>query len=452
MIGVPDDLQPDAVFVAIAEHEWLSGTQNTGVYANWNDTHLKLPNLHKHYSAAIVQDIPHSVRSALPPTFPLLQVTNSYDVIPALGKYARQHIAGPVIAVTGTVGKSSVRMMLQHILKDAFKIVATRGNHNSRTGVALTLARCFEPPEVVLVEVALSGLWTRNGGVGPLLQPTIAIITEIGIGQAGPEDTARFKARICNGMADGGIAILNHDMDYFDLCKREVEAFGARVITYGFHENADFRISEYDPGLETSRFSITFNGQTYSGSTGRPGKGMVRNALAVLVAAVLCGLSPQHVLNSLSQFVLPERLVAQNLSLGPTKSVTLINDSYNAEILSMRSALEVMGNYKGSGARRIAVLGRIINLGNDTRSIHAGLLPFILEAKADKVFLHGDEMTHLRDVIPPDLLGGHFSNAEALVGAVMKTLNDGDVILVKGDVRDTDFGRVPNLIVRSANG
>lgn len=451
VLGTSGDLKKNAVFIAIGRDEWLAGTSNTTVYAHWSDTHAELPLIHKNYSAAIVQDLPDEIRQALPADFPLLQVANSYDVIRPLAERGRSKVMRDVIGITGTVGKSTVRMMLEKVLSTRFDVIGTRSNHNSRTGVALTLARCNSAPEIAVIEVALSSLWTRNGGIGPLLRPTIAIITEIGVGQAKPAATARYKARICNGIMPGGIAVLNRDMDFYDVCCKEAESYGAKVISYGFHPEADVRIRSFTPEATMSSFTVEMDGQIYSGHMARPGKGMVRNLLGVLVAACQAGMAPQAVLDSLKDFSVPKRLVTEQKKLADGGRFTLIDDSYNAEILSMKSALEVLGGYNRDGGRKKhAILGRIINLGTEAVAIHADLATSVLESGADKIYLHGKEMIGLRDALPKERLGGFFMDAPSLVDAILPKLRDGDVVLVKGDVRDTDFGSVPGLLCAEA--
>src|SRR5690606_18828332 len=145
----------------------------------WVDTHSALPQLHGRCCGTIVQ----RPVEGLPADFPMLLVGNSYDVIDKLARSGRERLQGKVIAITGTVGKSTIKAMLDMLLAQGARVVATHGNHNTRTGVRLTLANCVKNPDFAVVEVAISALWMRPGGIGPQLSPHIAVISEIGLGQ-----------------------------------------------------------------------------------------------------------------------------------------------------------------------------------------------------------------------------------------------------------------------------
>ena len=184
----------------------------------------------------------------LPPEFPQLVVENSYDVLNMLADESRRRMHGKVVAVTGTVGKSSTKDLLSLLLSEEGTTISTRGNHNTRTGTAVSLARCITDPDYV--EVAISALWIESLGVGARIKADIAIITEIGLTQVshyvkGVRDTARHKARLCQGMKVGGFAVLNRDMDDFDYVRQTVTDYGAQVVTYGFHPQADIPIVSY---------------------------------------------------------------------------------------------------------------------------------------------------------------------------------------------------------------
>ena len=224
------------LFVAIDTETWHKGSGNRGIYEGWKDTHEVLKNHHEKFCGAIVQRfIPE-----LPADFPQLVVENSYNILNILADEARSRMSGKVLAVTGTVGKSSTKDLLNMLLSEENTTVATRGNHNTRTGTSVNLARCITNPDYAVLEVALSALWMRSGGVGSRVKADIAIITEIDLAQVSknirtPRDTAKYKSRLCRGMQPGGYAVLNRDMNEFEYVRKTVTEYGAKVVTYGFH-------------------------------------------------------------------------------------------------------------------------------------------------------------------------------------------------------------------------
>jgi UDP-N-acetylmuramyl pentapeptide synthase len=179
-------------------------------------------------------------------------VEDSYQALHLLAEEARRRFNGKLVAITGTVGKTSTKEMLETILTGNLSVIASRGNHNTRTGASVTLARAASNPQAVVMEVAISALWMRNGGVGHRIKPHIVIITEIGMTQVGKNvttlnDVARYKARISHGLIPGGYAILHRDMAEYATVAASVERDGARIISYGFNPDADVRITAITP-------------------------------------------------------------------------------------------------------------------------------------------------------------------------------------------------------------
>ncbi|WP_313141849.1 CapA family protein [Leclercia sp.] len=448
-----DKAQPGhpCLFVAIDPDTWRKGSGNTGIYAGWDDTHLSLPRHASRYCGAIVQ----RKVDGLPPDFPQLVVGNSYQALLWLAEEARRRLDGKLVAITGTVGKTSTKEMLNSILANHMSVVASRGNHNTRTGASITLARAVCNPQAVVMEVAISALWMRNGGIGPRIKPHIVIITEIGITQVGRrvtslDDVARFKARISHGLIPGGYAILNRDMAGYNTVAASVTRDGARIISYGFDADADVRITAFTQDANGSLITLNVHQQSLSYRLAVPGKGAALNSVASLIAADLLGVSLTEIVTSLEAWRSDgQHMGITALPLPGGGAVTLIDDSYNAEYLSMLNAFEVAAQRaQEGGGRVIALLGRIINLGDQSAAIHRSLAQPLLAASCQQAFLHGDEMRTLHDALPEEVRGGHFSTAEALVEAAAPTLRDGDIVLVKGSVRNSDFRRVVGLLKR----
>lgn len=437
------------LFVAIDTKTWLRGSGNTGIYAGWNDTHTLLPQHASRYCGAIVQ----RKLDDLPPDFPQLVVGDSYQALHVLGEESRRRFNGKLVAITGTVGKTSTKEMLEAILTDNLSVITSRGNHNTRTGASVTLARAVSNPQAVVMEVAISALWMRNGGVGQRIKPHIVIITEIGMTQVGKNvtslnDVARYKARISHGLIPGGYAILHRDMAEYATVAASVERDGARIISYGFSLDADVRITEVTPDDNGSRVTLIFRRQTVRYRLAVPGNGGALNSVASLIAADLLGVSLPQIIAGLEGY----RGDGQHMCITPLAlpgggTATLIDDSYNAEYLSMLNAFGVAAQRAhDNGGRIIALLGRIVNLGDQSQAIHRSLATPLLETGCQHAFLHGEDMAALHYALPQKTRGGHFLTAQALVDAAAPILSPGDIVLVKGSVRNSDFRQVVALL------
>lgn len=435
----------DTLFIAIDKERWLQGSGNRGVYADWTDTHTTVARFQKKIVGAVVE---RHIES-LDPSIPQLRVENTYEAIRALGTYARENYSGKIIAVTGTAGKSTTKRMLHHLLETEARVVSTYGNHNTRTGVPLTLGRCITQSEYCVLEVAISALWMRSGGICRLARPHVAIITEIALGQStdsvnSTRETARMKARIAQGIEPGGIAILNRDMEEYDLVKSEVEAHGARSLSYGFHETADVRVLEWQAVRGGSWVMVQIQDSRVRYYLPVPGKGMISNSLAALTAVHALGINPEKAVQSFASMPNNEAVLESlTVDLPGGGKVHILDDSHNATVISMKSALEVFKENAGSyTGRKICVLGRIVNLGERTELLHRELSQSVIESGVDIVFAYGREMQYLLEELPQQLIGGFYGDIKACARAVADYLEDGDYILLKGSRRANDFGKI----------
>ncbi len=441
---------PGTLFIAIDRDRWLQGSGNTGVYAAWTDTHITLPKFQKKIVGAIVE---HYIEG-LDPSIPQLLVDNSYEAIRTLGMSSRNNLSGKVIAITGTAGKTSTKDMLHHLLEAKGSIVSTHGNHNTRTGVHLTLARCITQPKYTVLEVALSALWMRSGGICQFARPHIAIITEIALGQTSStvntvKETARMKARIAQGIEPGGIAILNRDMPEYDFVKAEVVRYGAFPMSYGFHEDADFGILEWRAQDKGSLVKAKIRKEDITYYLPIPGKGMISNSMAALAAVHALGIDPAEVMQGFESMGF-NTAVLENLSfdLPAGGKVYILDDSHNAEAVSMKSALEVFRDTACvHSGKKICVLGRIVNLGENAEAIHREMSKAVINSGADLVFAYGNEMQYLVDELPDEMLGGFYSDITACAQAVVNRLEADDYILLKGSRRANDFGKIRGSIL-----
>jgi UDP-N-acetylmuramyl pentapeptide synthase len=438
------------LFIAIDEERWARGSGNTGVYAGWSDTHTTLPA----YQNKIVGAVVERFIEGLNPSIPQLLVDNSYDVIKMLGVSARADYSGKIVAITGTVGKTTTKMMIDLLLRGFGTVESTYKNHNSRTGVALTLGRCSSQPDFLVLEIALAALWMRSGGICKIVRPHVSVITEIALGQTNSEvytvhETARMKARIALGIEAGGIAVINHDMQEFDFVKSEVISHGATPLSYGFNEAADIRVIDWTPLEDGSLITAKFGEKEVKYRLPAQGKGMISNSLAALSSVYALGLDPSAVTHLLEDIRLNESVLEPlTVNLPSGGKVYMLDDSHNAEVASMFSAFEVFKlNAARHSGKKICVLGRIVNLGVNAETVHRQLAKPLLETGVDLVFAYGDEMRYLVDELPKEKVAGYYMDIEACAQEVSDCLESDDYILLKGSRRANDFGQIRSRLI-----
>lgn len=386
-------------------------------------------------AAAAVVDEAHA--EALRGLGPLYVV---HDVLPALerlGITARARSPARIVAVTGSVGKTSTKEMLRLVLSGAGAAHASVASYNNHWGVPLTLARMHKETRFGIYEIGMN----HKGEITPLaamVRPHVAIITTIAPVHleyfASLEEIADTKAEIFSGLVPGGVAIINHDIPQYGRLRAHAKASPAGyVASFGEHERADARLLGMTPGPNHSMVEAEICGQRIAFRIGAPGRHHAMNALSVLLAAKAFGADPDLAVQGLALFVAQPGRGEQLQLPAEGGTFTLIDDSYNANPASMRAAFALAGALPlPPHGRRIAVLGDMLELGADAAAMHAGLAADIVTNHIALVYAAGPLMKHLFKALPQDKQGAWREHAEGLAPLVTAAVKGGDIVLVKG--------------------
>jgi len=386
---------------------------------------------------------------------PLLAVDDVLDGLRNLARAARARSQAKIIAVTGSVGKTSTKEALRLALSADGATHASAASYNNHWGVPLSLARCPPSAKYAVFEIGMN----HAGEITPLTQlvrPRVAIITTIApvhleyFGSL--EKIADAKAEIFAGVAPGGAAVLNgDDRQYARLAKAAAAAGIGRIVSFGESAKADARLMRASLQAECSTVEARILGQDVTYKLGAPGKHLVLNSLAVLAAAALVGADlalAALALNNLK--AAPGRGTRTTLRL-PGGSALLIDESYNANPASMRAAIVLLGMAPvGARGRRIAVLGDMLELGSRGAALHRALAEPITAAKVDLVFCCGPLMRALWEALPSAARGGYAETAAELEPVVLDAIRDGDAVMVKGSLGSKMGPIVKALVQRYA--
>ncbi|MDT0217210.1 CapA family protein [Alcaligenes sp. AB3] len=390
----------------------------------------------------------------LPADFPVLYVADPIKSLIELGLAARQRYTGPLIAVTGTVGKSTTSDMLKGILQGhGGKILASIDNYNSRVGAPALLASLAQDYSAAIVEVAQSALWMKRGPVTRLLKPTVAILTEVGLSQTNAnirslKDVAHWKSRVFDSLQDSGVAVIGEHLPHFEYILEQARNFASQVIVYGESSTCGLQLELVSEDESGSLIKFTYGTDTAVIRVPVPGVGGRHNAAAAIAAALATGYHLEDCREGVEAYQLPHaRLQRICASLGD-RTFDLIDDSYNAEVLSMINAFSVVGAMEVTG-RKIAVLGRIVHLGDMAEQLHAGLAEPVMQTGFSLVVTQGEEMLALRNKLPASLLGPHCQNAAEVLEFLHQEIRTGDLVLLKGSRRDSDFGTIGEILGKS---
>jgi len=429
-------LRPGEIFVAVRDardgHDFVQQAFRAGA------------------SAALVSRAPQDA----PEGAPLLVVPDTMSGLHGLAAAARDRCFGRLIGVTGSAGKTSVKEMLRSALSACGEVHAAAASFNNHLGVPLTLAALPSDADYGVFEIGMN----HAGEITPLtrlVRPHVAIITTVEAAHleffSSVDEIAEAKAEILLGIRRGGTAVLPADNRYYPLLRRRAEEAGvARIVSFGSGEGADVRLMGYEPGAEGARVEASIGGETLRFRLAAPGRHQAVNAMAVLAAARAAGADLGAALAGLETFRPGSgRGARHEVRLGG-KSVTLLDESYNANPASMRAAIRTLGDAvpRGEG-RRIAILGDMRELGPESRQLHAELAEPLEGAGIARIHTAGADMAALRDVLPSAMRGLHADAAASLADDLITDLHDGDVLLFKGSNASRVGALIEALLARA---
>ncbi|EAQ02930.1 UDP-N-acetylmuramoylalanyl-D-glutamyl-2,6-diaminopimelate--D-alanyl-D-alanine ligase [Pseudooceanicola batsensis HTCC2597] len=398
--------------------------------------------LEKGAAAALVSRVPENV----PADAPLLVVPDVLRGLEALGRAARARIGGQIVAVTGSVGKTSTKEMLRTVIGGQRRVHAAEASYNNHWGVPLTLARMPRDTEVGIIEIGMN----HPGEIAPLARlarPHVAMITTVGTAHLEAFDNidgiAREKASIFNGLMPGGWAVINGDLDTTPILRAAAEATGAHILTFGEAPANHHRLTKVDI-IDTATVAEARIWRAPAlFKVAAAGRHFALNALGVLAVVRALGLDRALACSDLSQWTPPAgRGMRERLLLDPVDekmAFELIDDAFNANPVSMAAALEVIAAARPKDnvgrharGRRIAILGEMLELGPDELALHAGLADLPATAELDVVHCVGKRMRALYEALPPGNRGRHTEKASDLAAKAARLVDAGDVVLVKG--------------------
>jgi UDP-N-acetylmuramoyl-tripeptide--D-alanyl-D-alanine ligase len=370
---------------------------------------------------------------------PLLIVPDVLEALRDLARAARARMSAKVIAVTGSVGKTSTKEALRLALSTEGETHASIASYNNHWGVPLSLARCPAGAKYAVFEIGMN----HAGEITPLTQlvrPHVGIITGIEpvhleyFGSL--EKIADAKAEIFSGVEPGGAVVLNRDnAQYERLATAARAAHIERVVSFGEHAAADARLMQFSLQADGSTVEARILGQSVTYKVGAPGRHLVLNSLAVLAAVSLAGADLALAALALNNLKPASGRGARTMLSVPGGKALLIDESYNANPASMRAAIALLGGAPvGKRGRRIAVLGDMLELGPAGAELHRALADTIEAAEIDLVFCSGPLMRALWEALPSRARGGYAETAAGLESTVLAAIQAGDAVMVKGSL------------------
>lgn len=366
----------------------------------------------------------------LPKDAPVLHVEDTLKALTDMGRYGRNRFTGKVIAVTGSVGKTTTKEMLKTTLSAFGSVHAAAGSHNNHLGVPLTLARLPQDTNFCVCEIGMNHV----GEIAPLAElvsPHIAIITEVASSHLGYmqnlDNIAKEKSQIITALPPQAVALVPDTIYGMGCFKQVAQKYQVQLKAVGLSKTASIQLSHIQLSAQESNFQANLGTQHYQFTLSSPGEHLVRNAGLVIGVIESLNLNIQKSIPALAAFQTGNGR-GKILPLHHHKGF-ILDESYNASTLSIRTALQTLSLL--APARKIAVLGDIKELGEYSEQEHLSLLPHIT-THADLVFCCGKEMKNVFKQLPPTQQGVWCTTAQELVPFIQENLQEKDTLLIKG--------------------
>jgi len=398
--------------------------------------------LAKGAACALVSHIP----AGLSEDDPLLIVPDVLKALEDLGRAGRARARARVIAVTGSVGKTSTKEMLRAVLSAQGQVHAAEASFNNHWGVPITLARLPEDADFAVIEIGMN----HPGEISPLVKmarPHAAMITTVAAAHLEAfenlEGIAREKAAVFDGLEPGGTAVVPTGLEVTPRLLEAAQAQAAKVVTFGPAPGSDYRLDLAKIAGDATIVQAHHGKNAMLFKVMTPGKHFAANALGVLALAEAVGADPAVAALDIAQWLPPAGRGARERVfldlIDEAQSFDLFDDAFNANPASMAAGLDVLaaqtprdGVGRVKHGRRVAVLGEMLELGPDEARLHAAIAEHPAMAVIDIVHMAGPRMRALFEALPRQKRGEWFETAKDLAARAPHLVDAGDVVLVKG--------------------
>lgn len=361
---------------------------------NGNDKYIDA--LESGAKACILQgvDIPEEIKQRYADRS-IIIVEDTIRALQELASFKREMYDIPVVAVTGSVGKTSTKDIIASVMSKKYDVLKTEGNYNSQLGAALTVLRLKEHTAMV-IELGMSSLGEISR-LTAVARPTVAVITNVGtahIGDLGSrENILKAKLEILEGLQENGKVVINNDNDL--LHEWYINQNGAYdIVTYSIEEKSKIMAQNAVLTEEGSTYDINIDEKTYKVHISVGGSHFVSNSLCAIAVGRIFGIAMEDILDGIAHFELTKRrMQVEKLP----NQVTIINDCYNANYDSMKAGIEYLSKLENS--KKVAVLGDMLALGDYSEELHREVGEVVVKSHIDILVTVGKEVEYIVDEV-----------------------------------------------------
>ena len=371
---------------------------------------------------------------------PIILVEDTVVALQKLAAYLRSKINIPVIAVTGSVGKTSTKDLIAAVLSQKYKVLKSPGNLNGQIGLPLNILS-YHDEDVMVLEMGMND-FGQIKTLSKIARPTISIITNIGTAHIGilgsRENILKAKLEILEGMEKDSPLIINNDDDLLNKLKLD------NLIKCGITKEADYKAKNILVEPNKTVYDVVYKDKKINITLPLMGEIFAMNSLFAIATGDILGLTIKQIKEGLENF---NSSLAHFNIINLKNKITIIDDTYNSNFEALKNALQVLLKYPGK--RHIAVLGDILEMNQFAKEIHEKIGNLDEIKKLDALFLAGENVKYIEEKaknkgnLKNNLF--YFSKKEDLQETLKSYLTDGDVVLIKAS-NGMKFSDVTNYI------
>lgn len=441
-IGTEAEKKTEVLGVVIDSRQVESGYLFVAIPGEKVDGHKFIPDVFAKGAAAVLSE-----QQLEDPAGPYILVESTTKALRDLAEYYRKSLDIKVVGITGSVGKTSTKEMIASVLSEKYKVLKTEGNFNNEIGLPLTIFKIRAEHEVAVLEMGISEFGEMHR-LATMANPDICVITNIGLCHLENLKTRdgilKAKTESFAHLKKDGIAILNGDDDKLSTIRQVGDK---EPVFYGMEEKMKYREdakkSVYATGVENlGLYGMQARIHTPEGERDVripiPGEHNVYNALAATAVGLSLGLS----LDQISSGILKAKTIGGRTNLLNTGSMTVIDDCYNANPVSMKASIDVLATAEG---RKIAVLGDMGELGENEKKLHYEVGEYLAKKEIDVLFCAGELSEEIAKAAQKESKTCevyYFKTRDALLEQLLPFLKKGDTVLVKA----SHFMEYPKIV------
>jgi MurE/MurF fusion protein len=366
----------------------------------------------------------------------LIKVQNTHSSLNNLAKITRENSSAKIIGITGSVGKTTLKNLISFALKNYGKVCFSPFSYNNKFGVPISVANLEKNTEYGVFEMGMD----KKGEINKLSQivkPEIAIITNISEAHLknfnNIKDIAKAKAEIINNIMDGGSIILNKDGKFFNFLSNKAKKRNIKVFSYSLKSKSDVYLAGIKKINSIYRLKVIIEKNSFYFNIKYPHVNLINNILACVTVLFILDLNLGKMKKNFINFTIPSGRGDIKTVKKFNKVFKFIDESYNANPLSMASAIRNMSYYKiKKRGKKLVFLGDMLELGKQSKKLHRSLSRLINKSDIDKVFVYGHNIKETFNFLSKSKKGIIFKNLKDAYIHFNQIIKNNDLLMVKG--------------------